>query len=425
MSKKTAIIILLIVLLVSGGVVLYQTFFTGKSSDQTAEGTKNRLGSFFPTSKDETENQSLEVINQGPSGQIIDEKNIPKLRQISSTPTSGATVFTRIATTTETIDGVEKISTTTETVFRYAERATGHIYENLSTSLISTRISNTSIPKNFSTVFSNNGKNIIFSTLGEVRKNFAAKIVEKKPEETVGSVAGSFLTHNTENISTLDNNIAYSRVAVDQKYGVSFGLHTTSFNSTSTSTKAIFTSPQTEWLVDWVDKNTLSLNSKPSYSAPGFLYEIKTTGERVKILDEVYGLNSKSNSDYVIFSETTNKTIRNFLYTKKDKTFKDLSTISFPREKCVFGVKDKKTAYCASPTSLTKASYPDDWYLGLVSNNDLIFKINLEKGTSEPIAIPEVVINNFDIKNIYISPNDDFLLFINKKDLTLWSLEIN
>jgi len=94
-------------------------------------------------------------------------------------------------------------------------------------------------------------------------------------------------------------------------------------------------------------------------------------------------------------------------------------------EKCVFSQSNSDVVYCAGPTQMPRVPMPESWYQGIVSLNDNLWKIDLSTQNYEELLMDkEEVDQSFDMTKLEVSPDDEFILFINKKDLTLWSLEI-
>ncbi|MEK7643140.1 MAG: hypothetical protein AAB372_01700 [Patescibacteria group bacterium] len=89
-------------------------------------------------------------------------------------------------------------------------------------------------------------------------------------------------------------------------------------------------------------------------------------------------------------------------------------------EKCYFSKKDSKVLYCAIPKNFTVDSMPDIWWQGSIQFSDELWKINIESGETTILLDG----GGFDITNLFTSPNENFIFFINKNDLTLWSYRL-
>jgi hypothetical protein len=94
-------------------------------------------------------------------------------------------------------------------------------------------------------------------------------------------------------------------------------------------------------------------------------------------------------------------------------------------DKCVWGNFYKEIVYCAVPSQPIAALYPDDWYKGNVSFTDKIWQIN---ASTEEIHLVSPIVDQsdrtIDAFNLGLDTRDDFLFFMNKKDLSLWSFDL-
>ena len=69
--------------------------------------------------------------------------------------------------------------------------------------------------------------------------------------------------------------------------------------------------------------------------------------------------------------------------------------------------------------------FPDNWYKGLISFSDKLYKIDLEKSLAAQLVSPEQETGReLDVIDMNISQEGKVLYFINKNDNTLWMYEI-
>jgi hypothetical protein len=169
------------------------------------------------------------------------------------------------------------------------------------------------------------------------------------------------------------------------------------------------------------------MSTKPSAKIPGYLYFLNSkTGRFSKILGDINGLTTKTNTNAteVLYSDAIRNTPRLYLYNIKSSESKLLPWNTLP-EKCLWGKTDTKVIYCAVPKSFETGDYPDIWYQGLTSFTDDIWMLNTETMASTLVLDPKKdTSNTFDIIDMQIDKNDNYLLFTNKIDLTLWSLNL-
>ena len=121
-----------------------------------------------------------------------------------------------------------------------------------------------------------------------------------------------------------------------------------------------------------------------------------------------------------MYTEITNETWESFVYDTKYKIHASLPFVVLP-QKCIWS-NDEVTVYCARSKALSQHA-PDDWYQGLVSFTDSLWKINLE--TLEQTQISDLKPDeqtDIDLINPHLSQNEDYFVFTNKKDLSLWAI---
>lgn len=393
MNKK--IIIAVIVLAIIGlGVFL----FIGRNNEDKAPSDNTPKG-FFPDSGSGDINP-LDPSSFGGEG-LLSGKNFV-LTKLSLGSVSGATYAK---------GGV-----------MYVDRATGNIYEINPDGTERNRISNTTIPKIFEADFSSTGDNFVFRYLTiddgvESVRNFLAGLSSEDSASTTPSVEGIFLPADISSavISPEENKIFYTYRQGEKTIGVTADFE-------NKNKKQIFSSSFGEWNISWPAKNIITLLTKPSGTADGFFYSLDAkTGKFTKILGGIKGLGAimDNSGENVLYNESGQNTIITRSYNIKTSESSEfpLSTLA---EKCVFSY-DSVYVYCGVPGIVPSALYPDDWYQGLVSFTDLIWMVNLSDGNTELIAGAS---DDFDLTNLFLSSNEDYLFFINKKDSSLWSLRV-
>lgn len=193
-------------------------------------------------------------------------------------------------------------------------------------------------------------------------------------------------------------------------------------NPDGTNQKKIFSSPLTEWMPQWINKTTIAMTTLASHEADGYLYFLDTTtGNFKKILGPIRGLTTNTSPDgqMVLYSKSTDQGITTHVYTiaNGNDDVLDIATIA---EKCVW--QSNTTIICAIPQSPPNGQYPDVWYQGLLSFNDVLWSIDTKNKAAAVLFSPK---QSFDIVDLQLSPDEQYLYFINKSDETLWSLQMS
>ncbi len=331
---------------------------------------------------------------------IVEETELPRLRKISTAPVSG--FFT------------------SGDVVRYVDRASGNVYEASTKSSVIKRITNTTIPRVQNVVWIDKNSLIIqYFDDNENIKSFYAEIVEPQEGEESGKLEGVFLPNNAKELTSLGSQIFYLLEQPTSSIGIIS-------NPDGSGSEQIFSSPLKEWLVQRFRQGSLSLTTKASYNVIGFNYLLNTlTGNMYLALGDVVGLTTlfDHSGDKILISESYRGATNLSVYDLKQKELNRTPLRTLP-EKCVWALDDVNL-YCGLPESMNGANYPDIWYQGLLTFNDNIYHIDTDKNQYDIIASPmDLAREDIDVINPRLGDDEKFLFFMNKKDYSLWSLEI-
>ncbi len=408
MSKKNAIILIMVIFLGSLGALIW-FYFNGTNTNRVA--IQDPVGNVYdPFGTINTPTNTIPPSENNSKSTSTIQENRNRLRQVSLEPVSGYTLTNQ----------------STKPVVRYVLRANGNIYETLTDQIESRRLSNTTIPRVYESNWLPDGNNLVLRYLKEDNQTIVSFSVKINPatstvNEFEGGIDGSFLT---ENISTLSINPKGDKIftGVPSLNGLSAYIS----NTKGLNKKIIFESPLIEWISSWPKEDTITLNTKASGLAAGYLYFLNSqTGDLTKILGGITGLTSKINTGAteVLYSDSSRGLPKLYLFNVKKKESKLLPWNTLP-EKCVWGELNPKIIYCAVPKSYEKGTYPDQWYQGLTNFNDSIWSFNTETGASSEIYNLETSGQKIDVINPIISKNDSNLFFTDKTTLTLWQLNL-
>ena len=164
------------------------------------------------------------------------------------------------------------------------------------------------------------------------------------------------------------------------------------------------------------------MTTKASWNIEGSIYALNvSTGALTKIFGNIQGLTTLANNagNRIIYNKTTTNGPELGLFI--NNVFIPLNLYGLP-EKCVW-VKDDVNIYCATPNTINTNHLPDMWYQGLISFSDTIMRIDTQDISKSTIIDTEGYAQ-IDATNLTLSPNEDMLFFINKKDGTLWKLKL-
>ena len=342
----------------------------------------------------------------------------------SAGETNKANILTQL--TKNAISGAAYYGTTTAL---YMERATGHIYKINLDGTNNIRLSNATVPKSFEALWSYKADKMAVRyfedpAAGSVKlkvKTFLASIghLLKATSTSEAELKGLALSATVSEIAvspTEDKVFYLNNLENDMTEGV-----VADFNNKNQ--KKIFELPFGEFNISWPTKDNIILLTKPSAKAEGYLYFLNSkTGALTRILGGIKGLTAAVSLDgeKIIFSGIGQDGTEAKIYNVKSKTVSGLGFATLA-DKCVWGKKNKNMVYCAVPARISGSNQPDDWYQGVISFDDGVWSKNVSTGESKSI------LSRFgaDIMNIFVSDDENYLIFTDKNDGTLWSLKLS
>jgi hypothetical protein len=407
MSKKIFIIIGIVLVISLLGLVGYYLFLQ-KNSDGTV-GNVSKIRDFFPFGGESTDISTTTSPNNNNQDNIVipQQQNFAlKLRKISPGPVAGA--------------GLADFKA--GTVVHHIEKATGHIFETELFSPIQNRISNTTIPTVYDATWGNNNNSLVARYLKEDNQTIDTYTLSLKTTSTTteNTISGIQFPINITDYSVFDGSIFY----LEQKPDGAVGIVS---NFDGSKKKQIWDSPIKELLSQYVNLGNVALTTKPYQNLPGFLYLVNTTnGQNKKILGGISGLSTLVSPDATkVLGISQTDIIRMFVYNMGDKSTQDITPATFP-EKCVWSKKDKNLIYCAVSQEYLNGGSLTSWYMGLTTFSDDIWKYDIENNTASIVeSFKTDTEESIDVIKPILSDNEQYLLFINKKDGSLWSLDLS
>lgn len=400
MSRRTKIIIAIVAIaLVIGAVLIWYFFFRAKP------GVEPITGGEFPAVGEEA------FPPEGvPPTELPEEARVfkPILRQLTTEPIAGAIA-----------GGKSKAA-----IVRYLDRATGNSYEISAEGGNAKRLTNTTIPKIYEALWSKSGVAVLARYLkedGETIETFSGSIKPRSSGE--GDLTGVFLPRNITSLalSPAGGELFYLRDERGGAVGIRAGLN-------GSGKTEVFRSPLSEWIPLWSAPDAIAILSKPSAVAGGMLAKISPAGGELQpIIRGVRGLTALPDHAFarVLYSASTESgfSLNLLRDAATDDASRSLSLTTLP-EKCVW-TKNNSALYCGVPTIVPGGSYPDAWYQGVISFTDEVWSITIADGTPELILdISNEAAAPIDLIEPQLSPDEKFLVFQNKNDLTLWSLQL-
>lgn len=192
-----------------------------------------------------------------------------------------------------------------------------------------------------------------------------------------------------------------------------------------TNAKTVINTRLQEAKIAWITQNEIALSTAPSGLAPNLLWVLNTSAQKLStVLTDIYGLTTAwaPDGERFLFSQTSQKgeNLSLSLSDKKGTSIKKIELATLP-EKCAFA-HDEKSVVCAAPKIMPDIVWPDDYYKNLYSAQEQLWRVNIESGKKEMAYA--FVTDSFDVTNLVLSPKEDVLVFLNKKDGFLYSIKL-
>lgn len=429
---KKFLIALLVLVLIILSVLFFWDGGRERVSDFFNEGAD--FGSFFDT--DPRSQNDTPIIPPAATSTPVapGPYDAPTLRQISFEPISGFMFYSTTSTSTRVTTDPEQGEVlqeyvSTSTAIRFQERATGHVYDAFTFLEPLNKVSNITIQKIYSTLFTNDKNQMLALNLSQDNESIRTTLLKIIPakEETKTASSTPQSVEQSQLSSAMDN-VQFVQETNRLLYTVRSPLGTTFFTSDTqrASEKAVAATPLSDVTVEYVNGSKALVQTKASANVRGYAYTLDlVTGSLNKVTGNIPGLLVKMSSDlkYYLYSESTLNRPVIRAYDTTTGTTRQIGLQTIP-EKCVFSKKVTSEAFCFGSVAYKAAQYPDAWFKGKVFNTEHLYKIDLATGSVVNVYLFENE-QAFDVINPKLSPNEDMIGFQNKYDLTLWALDLD
>src|SRR3989344_2263410 len=409
--KRTLIIVATVVVLVGAGVAGYFYFF----------------------------NNTAEVVVAP-----VDDTNLPVADGATQIPTevgedSGATTNTDIPSSTRVTAKLEKkregcvvigedvirkkttASSSAEVSVSYIERRSGNVYSYSVTTGTNTRTSNKTLLGIQSAVWLPNASTAFVRYLsGENLSTINSYALRADGSEAAPAGGqGFFLPQNLSDIAVSSTSI------ITLSSGVNGSISSIS-RTDGTQIKEIFTTPLSSLRISFAGKNQYLAYTKPSARLSGNAFIVDSSGRFSRVAGPLNGLVALSSPSgkWVIVSYINGGAMQmNLVNTITGESIPlPVATIA---DKCVW-TADDSAVYCGVPVSPSpNFNYPDDWYQCAVSFSDRIWKIDVSGRYAQFVLdFSKEDKGDLDAESLAIDPLTTTLVFVNKKDGSLWSYSL-
>lgn len=381
----------------------YRLLAGGTAANGTGGGNSNGLFSaLFPFGGGSPGQSSPGAATSSAPLTGIPGGQVPLLREVSADPVSGGWF-------------APGQTATSAPAIRYMTRANGYITETPANSFDTARASNTTLtgieelyPAGDSTlvVRSLNANGGIVNAFGTVHASTSTPSFITSPLPPFARVA---VERGGDMLSVVEQN-GGSDVVLSKPDGSHASLE--------------LASPIASW-VPLIGGDAAFVETAPTAAAPGYLYEI-VKGALSEVGGGMLGMTalidpsgryaaiSGNGADGFSLSVTDLQTGQSYPTPVRTTTLK-----------CAWIPPAVPLLFCAVPVNPPTASYPDDWLLGTVSFADQAWVVDPVKNTAYFIGnLADKNGQALDAERIAVDPSGSYALFMNKNDLSLWSLNI-
>jgi hypothetical protein len=426
--KLKYILLILIILLIGAAGAYWYYFFSGSTVPTISTTDTSGNNGFVPFDRNPSNVPSGSTTPVQSNGNQINSTSTdvapvarpPRLRLLSSTPVGGYGASTTLPNTKLAVEGT--------TIIRWIDRGRGNIYEARGNTTSIETLSNTVVPRIVDSQWTGNVGAFVAAMLTPDTKEVELVFGRLRPETATSTtpfaLRGSGVQTNLITYAVSPRKDKVFTLVRENNEGVGYIS-----NLDGTSMVQIFSTPLTQVTAEWPEENTIAITTNPSANQNGFLYFINPkTGAWKKILGPLSGLTALVSHDakYALISSSygDSNSIKTSIINIGKGTQTELSLRTMA-SKCVWGNFYKELVYCGIPISLPSGLYPNDWYAGTMSFADNIWQINASSGELKlTSSLTQQAKKPIDAYRMGLDRNDNFLFFINKDDLSLWSLDL-
>jgi hypothetical protein len=414
--RRTLIIIAAVVLLIAIGVGVYFIFFAHNAAltvgqpgtFPSADQTKPDTGTGTPST------QSLGVPVPGAGTDIA-----PRLVRISDRPVALGSVAVyvprqKVGTTTAVSSTTPIIYTDPEVRVEYIERESGNVYAYQAHARSLTRLTNKTLPGIQEASWLSDGS---LAYVRFLEKSGADTRIDTYALPTNGT-DGYFLEQDlsqvlaraTSTLVTLLSTTDGSSASVSTPSGA--GLHTL-FTTALSSIRLAFSG------------GSYVATTKGSAKMDGYAFMVDSkSGSFTRALGPLQGLSAlpSPSGKYLLYSYLDRGTLALGVLDLTTHVATRLPLATLP-DKCVW-TTDDVSLYCGVPTSMG-GTLPDDWYQGVASFSDRLWKIDLAGRVATLVIDPKQAGSiDVDAVGLALDRTNDVLIFTNKRDSLLYVYDL-
>jgi hypothetical protein len=343
------------------------------------------------------------------------EEIAPHLIKITSNPVAGGTIGFAVGGLTSSTTASTTVVESPDTEIRYIDRASGNIYQFLLHARTLTRLSNRTLPGIQEASWADDGSVAYVRFLSQSQDG--TESVETYALPGGGGEGGTFFEQNLDQATVFATSSVFSLLS-----GTNGSIG--SISRTDGSASRIVFSSLIGSLVVHPTRSMYLATNRASYGLDGYGFLINPqTGAFTRILGSLRGLSvlPSPSGKLALYSYVDQGALHlSVINTEtREATALPLATLT---EKCAWA-SDNLAVYCGIPRTVT-GRLPDDWYQGVTSFSDRIWRIDLLTRTATLVIDPKEAGDvSLDVANPSIDPATDAFVFRNKFDSSLWAYD--
>lgn len=297
---------------------------------------------------------------------------------------------------------------TSSSLLRYVERGTGHIYELDIDSGSETRVSGTTIPRVVESEFSGSGSHVI-------------QVSEDGTERTI--LIGTIDHENTSTeYVTLSAAVSEATFINEKKVGyIAYedrGIGGYEYDLSLRDPVRLFLISLQDVRMIWHDGEPYVYNS-PTRHYTGSLYEIQDSDLVPRTAGE-HGFVTGMNDSYIFGSYVRDRGYTSYALDRETSERIPLATTYIP-EKCDTVANSPDALWCASSFQEYGRSFIENWYKGIITSRDVLWRINVPFGEAQLVSdFFDESGRRIDVDMLMSSADGPVVLFRNRLDNTLW-----
>lgn len=298
----------------------------------------------------------------------------------------------------------------------YYSKLNGNVYETDFEGKNTTAKTNINIPDIITTVWSyDKSKAINIYKENDVVKKVLFDFVTQKAVQLDSRINWVTFAPNKDKIAYqfVDRQLGTNKIATADPSGINF--------------QSIFPIRMENVRVYWPSDDLITITTPTSGLVSGTALSKKISEPASglnKIINSANGLTIKYSTDgtRLLYSATDSFGHNPALYLTANNLTNTLNMNTLS-DKCAFS--QANNIYCAVPRLINGSLVlPDDFYKNTANFSDIFFKIDATGNRSSILLDPQDLKYDFNASDIQISPDENYVVFINKKDGLLYSIKI-